>query len=172
MDYVALKKISRQLARVAGYALCWIPIAFLVYALYMYFQRSKALKEGEGQPRAAFSSDEHKSKKAVVKGQTVEVDGQTFVVDWIGEDFTDGPKTIKSVKDKIGGKVSLSDGTVFENPPRSTFQQDGPWLDLKGPGILVAVLCIVMAGTFFVSIIGTKEEGEVVSVADIAETIQ
>ena len=36
-------------------------------------------------------------------------------VKWIGK-FTDGPKTITSVQDEIQGKVSLSDGTAFENP--------------------------------------------------------
>ena len=49
------------------------------------------------------------------KSGRVTVDGVRSAVKWIG-DFTIGTKTITSVEDKIGGKVTLSDGTVFENP--------------------------------------------------------
>ena len=55
------------------------------------------------------------NKTAFVQGGKVKVDGVERAVKWIGKS-TDGSKTITSVDDKIGGKVSLSDGTAFENP--------------------------------------------------------
>lgn len=80
---------------------------------------------------AAFSNANDKDKTAVVKAGKVVVDGIETAVNWI-ENFTDGSnqdgsKTIVSVEDKIGGKVSLSDKTVFENPvDTKTSQLSGP----------------------------------------------
>ena len=65
----------------------------------------------------AFSNAKDKDKTAAVKAGKVVVGGIETAVKWI-ENFTDGSnKTIVSVEDTIGGKVSLSDGTAFENPP-------------------------------------------------------
>ena len=65
--------------------------------------------------KAAFSNAKHKDKTAVVSGGSVTVDGVEWVVKWIRQG-SDGPQQIKSVEDKIGGMVTLMDGTLFENP--------------------------------------------------------
>ena len=66
-------------------------------------------------PATAFSNATAVDKTAVVRAGKVGVNGVELVVKWIGN-FTNGSKTITSVEDSIGGKVSLSDGTAFENP--------------------------------------------------------
>ena len=69
-------------------------------------------------PPPAFSNVTHKGKTAVVKGEKAEVEGVERAVQWIGNSIgnTNGSKTITSVEDKIGGKVSLNDGGAFKNP--------------------------------------------------------
>ena len=83
--------------------------------------------------KPVFSNAKHKDKVCLVKGGNVEVHGVERVVNWTGNftngsktimsvevnwigNFTNGLKTIMSVNDTIGGNVSLSDGTAFENP--------------------------------------------------------
>ena len=65
----------------------------------------------------AFTKAKHKDKAAVVQGGKVDIDGVARAVKWIGA-FTDGPKQITNVQDKVGGRVSLSDSSTFENPSR------------------------------------------------------
>ena len=82
---------------------------------------------------AVFSNTNHKNMDIMVKYGKVEVDGFKLTVRWI-EAFTDGSKKIASVEDVIGGKVALTDGSVFQNP--SCLKQEMPsWAAVARPAV-------------------------------------
>ena len=66
--------------------------------------------------RAVFSSTDDIGKTVQIKDGRARFDGIEWTVNWHGDCSTDGSKQIIRVEDSLGGKISLQDGMLFENP--------------------------------------------------------